>query len=80
MARFCALQARVAHAVVGFDEPNDCFCEQPDRGGLRPGHAARGHFRSTGSALSFIEEVVERELDRLEAASAPSVPTREDAE
>lgn len=30
--------------------------------GLEPGHADRGHFRSSGQALRWIEEAVERRL------------------
>lgn len=50
----CLLQAKVCEEVIGYHEPNDCFCE---------GGAAIS-FRSSGTALKFITDAVNEKLSR----------------
>jgi len=68
IARFCALQAEVAHGAIGHSTPNDCFCLNPAEGGLHERFETEGLWRSEGKALEWIERVVRAELNRLEVA------------
>lgn len=49
--RLCQLQADVVRGVLGFQQPNDCFCNSDGN------HPEQG-YRSTGQAIDYIERVV----------------------
>ena len=69
VARLCALQKEVVEAVFGYNEPTDCFCRDPKRGGSDlPGH----YFRNSGQAIGFIEEAVREKIATLAPSPAPS--------
>jgi len=64
-ARFCALQARVANRVPGVNFPSeacDCFCRNPEMGGLH-WPLDDETYQNSGKALEWIERVVNAALD-----------------
>lgn len=77
VGRLCQLQSEVSE-LLGYDEPADCFCRDPDHGGL--GHEVGENYRNYGRSLRFIEAAVREALGvkkGLETASDPSVPDGE---
>jgi len=70
--RLCELQEEAAE-VVGYDQPNDCFC---GHGGLWdvPDYAADpSRYMNSGKALEFIEQAVRSAI----AIHRLTAPTKE---
>lgn len=54
--QMCALSSLAVNAVIGFDNPNDCFCRK-----------ARFHgedFRHTGEGIAFVRAAVVEKIKR----------------
>jgi hypothetical protein len=56
--RLCALQEEVVHDVLGYAEPNDCFCGE---GGFWPLHRTED-FRTSFQAIDFIEAATRKAI------------------
>jgi hypothetical protein len=67
IARLCALQREITDAVLGYDEPNDCFCADASRGGNPD---PPGYWQSSGKAIEFIEEAVHEKIARYKESHA----------
>jgi hypothetical protein len=66
ISRLCALQERVAEAVVGHESSHDCFCGQGGFWGSKGYDGTfEGGYRNDGACIAFIEQAVEEKIARL---------------